>query len=326
MLDLGGAPSGLNDKKTGRINANKNCKVQAICFDFDVLTRSVDSAEAEIKKKARELESQTSDLGKVVAPNVSAVQEFADLLQVDLPGRDKAASRPEEEDDDLSLLTGEKTKDAEKEKKEKKSTAAPGSDIRAKYAAKLAKKIEGGIAGVNLANYEKEINLKKGDAAGHMEARKIAAAEPVASRWMAKTGTGALLSFLTQRSMKINLLPRPSQEIDLKVGERMEDFKKQLNDVSFGLLCKDGTLGAARAVVESLESLHLDPSLVMLVSDRDDYLKAAKEAGMVTCRIRPLNSPRGNISAHFSVPTVPEVEEVINEVNGISFNAVLKSR
>lgn len=106
----------------------------------------------------------------------------------------------------------------------------------------------------------------------------------------------------------------------------MEDMKKQLFDVEFDLLCKDGTDGAKMVIAKSLESLHLDPTNVLLVSDRDDYLRAAKDCGMVTCRIRPLNKPRGNISTDYSVPTVPEVKDVINEINGISFNAVFQSR
>jgi hypothetical protein len=330
MLDMGGAPSGMNDKNANRMNSSKNCQVQAICFDFDVLTRSVDSAEAEAaKKKAHELEeSLTVELGKAT-PNKKIVQEIADVLKVDLPDgttESKASSQPEDDDDDLSLLTGEPHKDAKKEQKQQiKSKNAPAySDIRAKYAAKLSKKIEGGMAGVALAKHETETN--KGDAAGHMAYRKIAAAEPAARRWMAMTGTGHLLQFLTQRSTKIALLPRPVEEIDLEEGERMEDMKKQLFDVAFDLLCKDGTLGAKMAIAKSLESLHLDPTNVLLVSDRDDYLKAAKDCGMVTCRIRPLNAPRGNISTHYSVPNVPEVKEVINEINGISFNTVFQSR
>jgi hypothetical protein len=324
----------MNDKNANRVNASKNCQVQAICFDFDVLTRSVDSSEG--KKKALELEeSLTVELGKVT-PNMSVVQEIADALKVDLPGGttgSKAASRPDDDDDDddddLSLLTGEPREDAKKEPKQIKHTSikdAASSDIRAKYAAKLSKKIQGGLSGVALAKYQTETDLKKGDAAGHMAYRKIAAAEPVARRWMAMTGTGHLLQFLTQRSMKIALLPRPVEEIDLQEGERMEDMKSQLFDVGFDLLCKDGTLGSKMVIANSLESLHLDPTNVLLVSDRDDYLRAAKDCGMVTCRIRPLNSPRGNISTHYSVPSVPEVKDVINEINGISFNSVVKSR
>lgn len=183
----------MNDKNANRMKSSKNCQVQAICFDFDVLTRSVGSAEAdEAKKKAHEQleETLTMELDKAT-PNASVVQEIADVLKIDLPDGTtggKEASQPEGEEDDLSLLTGEPPEAAKKEQKQqlKKSKDSPAySDIRAKYAAKLSKKIEGGMAGVALAKHETETN--KGDAAGHMAYRKIAAAIPAASRWMAMT-------------------------------------------------------------------------------------------------------------------------------------------
>jgi hypothetical protein len=129
-----------------------------------------------------------------------------------------------------------------------------------------------------------------------------------------------------QRSMKIVLLPRPVTEINPEEGERMEDFKKQLNDIAFEYIFKDGTGGTLQLVETTLQKLEIDANRVLLVSDRDDYLRSAKEAGMMACRIHPSNSRRGNISAHYTVPTVPEVQDVVNEINGISFNAVLKQR
>lgn len=329
MLDLGGAPSSMNKKNVSRLNTNKNCHVQAICFDFECLTRSVDSAERkEIQRRLQE-EADTSELENV-SPNVGAVQELAELLQVDL-GAAKKASRPEEEgeEDDLSLLLGESSPKEEKPAKQHSiRSSPPGSDIRAKYAAKLHMRgVEGGIAGVNLANSAKQDALKLGDAAGHMAARKIAVSEPVGpGRWMAKTGTGTLLQYLTQRSMKLVLLPKPTEEIDMEEGRSMDEFKKQLSQVVFDLLNKDGSLGAAAVSRKSLDFLELDPNAVMLVSDRDEYLRAANDLGMVTCRVRPENARRGNISAHYNVQEVKEVKEVINEINGISYNAVLKSR
>ena len=47
--------------------------------------------------------------------------------------------------------------------------------------------------------------------------------------------------------------------------------------------------------------------------------------GAFTCRVRPPNAARGNISSHYVVETIEEVEDKINELNGISFNAVLKA-
>ena len=40
-------------------------------------------------------------------------------------------------------------------------------------------------------------------------------------------------------------------------------------------------------------------------------------------RLQKKNQRRGNITAHFNTPSVPDVQEIVNEINGISFNSVL---
>jgi hypothetical protein len=100
----------------------------------------------------------------------------------------------------------------------------------------------------------------------------------------------------------------------------MKDFTKQLSLVSFDLLIEKG-----ENVVDILKELQhefgIDPVATMVVSDKDDYLKAAKDEGMISCRIRPKNARRGNISAHYNVETVAQVQDVVNEINGISYSA-----
>ena len=68
------------------------------------------------------------------------------------------------------------------------------------------------------------------------------------------------------------------------------------------------------------------PKHCLIVSDRDDYLKMAKEKNMFTCRIRPENARRGNITAAYNVLEMAHVENIINEINGISFNSVFGAR
>ena len=329
MLDMGGAPSSLHDKNSSRINASKNCKLQAVCFDFEVLTKYT-PRESEPPASSQSLNAKgtaTESNVKVkrdAKPNASMVQQVANLLNVDLGGSLSSDKKKDEPKDDLSLLTGT----SKETKKNPKPISNPFGDIRMKYADKLSKRgVKGGLAEVELAKHQVEDTLKRGDAGGHFAARKIAAANPVSRQqsWMALTGTGALLQYLTQRSIQIALLPRPADSLNEDKGERMEDFKRQLSDVVFSQLVKDGRPGADKLVNIALEKLKLDPTVVLLVSDRDDYLRAAKEASMMTCRIVPPNSRRGNISAHLQVPSIPEVQDVVNEINGISYNAVFKS-
>jgi hypothetical protein len=367
MLDMGGAPSAMHDKSSSiKIQTSKNCKVQAICFDFEVLTSSLDATnEASASSSAASTSSTTSTFSsdtaspliQPVKPDINMIQQVASLLNVKVEGVSggvkKSIVDDDSSDEDLSLLTGErkKVKQARSSSSSSNNLGPLAPDIRQKYANKLfSRGVEGGVASVELFKHQVQETLKRGDAAGHLAARKMVAAEPVGSssssksssgnRWMAQTGTGALLQYLSQRSLKLGLLPRPgldSVNTIKQQGERMKNFQRQLPDVTFDVMMLDqndghdvgsglSTLDAQTTVANTLEQLKLQPELVLLVSDRDDYLKAAKEAGMVTCRLRVPNARRGNVSAHYMVSSIPEVQEVVNEINGISFKAVLKGR
>ena len=138
-----------------------------------------------------------------------------------------------------------------------------------------------------------------------------------------------MLQYLTHRSMKIALLPTKVNcaQVDETDGDRMESLKRQLKtEVIFDVLLKDGTMSADQVLDRALKELELDAHLVLLVSDKDEYLKPAKDKGMVTCRLRPMNAPRGNVSSHYMVESIPAIRDVVNEINGISFNAVMKGR
>eukprot|EP00543_Licmophora_paradoxa_P015016 CAMPEP_0202470720 /NCGR_PEP_ID=MMETSP1360-20130828/82384_1 /ASSEMBLY_ACC=CAM_ASM_000848 /TAXON_ID=515479 /ORGANISM="Licmophora paradoxa, Strain CCMP2313" /LENGTH=126 /DNA_ID=CAMNT_0049096513 /DNA_START=123 /DNA_END=503 /DNA_ORIENTATION=- len=126
--------------------------------------------------------------------------------------------------------------------------------------------------------------------------------------------------------MRLALLPVPNNKEARLEGQRMKDFMKQLPQVSFDLLLKEGE--QTGSILDNLlEGLDSDALATLVVSDRDDYLRSAKEAGMVTCRVRPHpNAPRGNISAHYNVTNLADVQDVVNEINGISFNAVFSAR
>ena len=235
-----------------------------------------------------------------------------------------------------------------KNKNKELSTFNPATlDIRSKYASKLKKTVEGGIAGIDLANSKKEDSIKKGDAAsGHFIARTIAASQTVSksgSKWMASTGTGTLCSFLTNRSMKIALIPSPGymnsnnstkgQNQFQGRGETkdaMEQMRKQLPNVNFSVLgiydddvkeehCNDEAEDIMKYISMKIET---SPISTLVVSDRDDLLRSARDMGMFTCRVRRKNMPRGNVTANYTVEEIQEVQDVVNELNGLSFNTV----
>jgi FMN phosphatase YigB (HAD superfamily) len=151
---------------------------------------------------------------------------------------------------------------------------------------------------------------------------------------MAQTGTGRLLQYLTRRSIKIVLVPSQLTltEEESTEGDDMRALRRQLQDVVFDALIvpdpgSHPTPDAAlRQAVRVLGRESESPSTALLVSSREEHLRAAKSRGWVTCRIRPKNAPRGNVSTHYMVEAVPDVRQVVDEINGISYSAVLNAR
>lgn len=339
MLDLGGAPSGFTDRTTicRTVDASKNCRLQAICFDFETLTQSLDhrsAAESPTSSPSSGGGTTTNPsqqpfaaprLGDV-RPDTTKIEQIAGLLKVDL-GSSKtspARARPDDDDadDDLSLLTGET--------KQPPQTPSWSTDIRAKYAAKLSEK---GVSGKKGGAVD---STQQGDASFHLAARHwvasadtptdTAAGQGGATRWMARTGTGHLLQYATQRSIRLAMVPSHpgSEHPDEAEAQQMQALQRQLPEVVWDALVTDGTENAPNLLEQALVGLEKPPAAAtLLVSRRDEYLRAAREAGWMTCRIRPKNAPRGNVSTHFTVESIPDVKQVLDEINGISYAAVL---
>jgi len=209
--------------------------------------------------------------------------------------------------------------------------AQVGSDIRSKYAGKLRDRLDGGLAGVENAKAQVEEALSRGDAAGHLAARKIASAQRVGkkgTKWLATTGTGNLLQYLSSRSMRIALLPIPNNangDSNAAVSDRMDLLTRQMPEVNFGLLVKDGNQSPSDILDLVKAKTEVPNGSALVVSDRDDYLREAKDSGYYTCRIRPKNSPSGNVTTNYTVEDIAGVQDVINELNGISYNTVFAS-
>jgi hypothetical protein len=344
LLDMGGIPSAAADT---RINVGKNNKVRAVALDFHLITRSIDMKRKE-SQKAVEAVPESKRI-EPVKPDLTMVEKMAQLLNIKLGDSSPIGQRTDARDDteDLaSKLLGDTTNDTANKTPKQRNSSGPHIDIRSKYASKLRNKIEGGIAGVDLLNYERGESNKRGDASSHLAAKTLLASResnvhPSSSRWLATTGVGQLLSFLTGRSMQIILLPVPSTR-DKPIGdedvernkEEMTLLTKQLPHVQFDVCLYDGRRkgppqqcneNAAQDILRQIiTTVDIPPLQYAVVSDRDDYLRAARELGMFTIRVRPKNQRRGDVTASYSVEDVSGVEEVINEINGISFNSALK--
>ncbi|VEU36340.1 unnamed protein product [Pseudo-nitzschia multistriata] len=356
MLDMGGAPSAKSDQSLIRtVNASKNSKLQAVAFDFKVLINTTtNDANANIDGNPKENGAAAPEWSRTDRsttrqsppplppppttpptgePSATAnfidtdrIKQVASLLNV------KLGSSPEETDPVPTKKAPPKPKDYD----------PSAADIRAKYASKL----KGGLAGIELAKSQVSETLTKGDAAGHLAARKIAlmgdntaagATGGGSKKWLPSQAATQLLTLLTHRSIRVCLLPILSAGPGGADGSgeepRMEDFGAQLKNVVIDNMVpslgsggdgednEDGIENALRKGV--LDELDLDPNRVLLVSDRDAYLRAGRDMGMNICRIRARNARRGNITAQYTIESVEEVRDVVNEINGISFNVVL---
>jgi len=358
MLDMGGVSAG--DTKASKLNTGKNNKVRAIALDFDLITRSIDQKKMEDNENdndnrnrgeamatgaAAKSNTKKNVLGDV-KPHVGAIENIANLLNVNLGGEKRRNTNnpiDDSEDDDLSLLLGKTKNDTKKSNhapepasEREVNNESPNIDIRTRYAAKLRNRVEGGLSGVELANSKREEALKQGDAEGHFAARKLAAANTVAkagSKWMASTGSGTLLQFLDARSMIIALIPTPKILNAEEKGmnkKAMNELTKQLSNLKFDILSEGVDSGSdsdvgTRILTEVANEIEAGPKSTLVVSDKDEYLRSGRDLGMFTCRVRRKNQPRGNITTNFNVEDVADVQDVINELNGISFNTVFSS-
>jgi len=337
MLDMGGAPSANSDETLLRtVNASKNSRLQAVAFDFQTLININDGKknvnnEVALDQMPEDLYTEQGpqkhrELAPATIVDVDRVKKVASLLNVDLGsspnGTPSASKQPK------SALES-KLKDHD----------PSANDIRMKYASKL----KGGLAGIELAKSQVEETPTPGDAAGHLAARKIAIMEGAANipngtnnaatRWLPSLAATQLLTLLTHRSISIVLLPtldtKTTKQTEVEDEPRMEDFKAQLKNVIINNIIpkfdddnsNDEIKNAIRTGI--LNELDVDPNKVLVVSNRDQYLRVARDLGMNICRLQPKNARRGSITAHYTVSTVREVQDVVNEINGISFNTVL---
>ena len=98
MLDMGGAPSSLNDKKALNklIDVSKNCQIQGVCFDLDVLTKSFDndstttsssSSGTSLLSSSTTATTPTTNtstnnvIGSIITPDTTKIENITNLLK-----------------------------------------------------------------------------------------------------------------------------------------------------------------------------------------------------------------------------------------------------
>jgi hypothetical protein len=228
MLDMGGAPSSSNDRTAAKaLNLNKNCHLQAVIFDFGLLTQSIveqqqlESSNSDGDESlATSLRSETASTKNLenpsllhpqgIVPDVSRIQQVAALLKVDLTGgneKDKHVEDDQPFSDDLSLILGQRIKEVgdaavnlrpkppqppQQQQQQQQRHAIyqdSANDIRSKYAEKLKRAVGGGVGMVDRTKSEILESDKKGDAAGHFAARAHATSVEKKSTASSSSGT-----------------------------------------------------------------------------------------------------------------------------------------
>mmetsp|Transcript_11053 Transcript_11053/g.11850 ORF Transcript_11053/g.11850 Transcript_11053/m.11850 type:complete len:374 (-) Transcript_11053:60-1181(-) len=330
MIDMGGMPSAGSDRSAIRTaNASKNSKVQVVAFDFKLLINA--------DKDGRNNKDAVAPVGVALENEKSIITPNNNTSDNDKIQQSK-----------LSLTSIQNQNDHN----------PSHQDIRAKYAHKLKK--SGGLAALELAKSHVKDTLASGDASGHLATRKIAIKQGhntsnnqdmggTNTKWLPSLEASTLLTYLTHRTICIVLLPtiikHSSEDEEGKVinmqqesTKMMHDFAAQLKNVIIDNIIptldggdrnknnnKDNDNNRIKNTMKNgiLNKYNMDPNRVLLVSDREEYLRVARDMGMIVCRLQKKNTRRGNITPHYSVENVEEVQEVVNEINGISFNTIL---
>ena len=141
-----------------------------------------------------------------------------------------------------------------------------------------------------------------------------------ASAWSLNRGAAPLMKYLANRGMRCGLL-MPSA--DTVSDDMLASFHEQLDTQL------DDSLTLSREAVHTfpdpdrlLQLLHargLKPASVMLLTTQENSLRAAREAGCFSSLFLPRNARRPNVRADFTVSDLFKVQDVVEQLNGISW-------
>ena len=176
--------------------------------------------------------------------------------------------------------------------------------IRSKYAAALA------------AKKNKALNKTPSEAAAAM----AVAAE---SEWQMQPGAGDLLRYIDMRGMARVLLPSDDKDADgAAEGAAM---CKQLQCPGFAHVLASSDASAVRRadaapVLELCEVLGLPSNSVMIVTDHQASLSAARQARLFSTYVaKQIEGAPRRLPSDFAAKDMNSVREVIEQVNGFSF-------
>ena len=290
-------------------------------------------------------------LGSEMKPNVPASESKDDLSKLIGSQEQLFNSQIENiKDEEMKASAVDGVQAFKNNEKLKKKNQIDGEvDVRNKYAQALKKKGLG-LAGIERINLDKTEQLSKGDSSVHMNARQMALQRDEDKlygddgdlRWMVANGVAALCHYLASRGMKMGIITSPKELEEEKVRADMMRFTKQLETFEFHHIGNNPYAMNDNLSVQNKEEIILksafdsflsedpnftsvEPKHILVCTSSDSIIKSSRDAGYFTCRIRAPNAIRGEITANYVVETLEQVEDIVNEINGISFTSVRSS-
>lgn len=124
------------------------------------------------------------------------------------------------------------------------------------------------------------------------------------------------LDYTSKRSIKLGIIPR-----DTTILSTIETFIKQLKGLNFQiLLIKDNydINSLVKELNEYIELNKIESKHVLIISNNEKSLELSKKSGYLTCRFKFPDTPNGQFSCNFTATNAIELQDIVEEMNGIS--------
>jgi len=151
-----------------------------------------------------------------------------------------------------------------------------------------------------------------------------------AGAWLLRPGMGNIVDYVRHRSMRLGLLS------GLRSPTLADTLVRQMSDTRFvrppGGGGDDGSIdeedewkSSGNDVARLLSVLHHpsggDAQSLLLVSRSDAILQQGADLGLYTCRYRADGDRYGNVGTHYTARSPLEVQDVLEDLNGIAMRA-----
>ena len=133
-------------------------------------------------------------------------------------------------------------------------------------------------------------------------------------RWLLQVGMGDVLDYSSFRSINVAVLNTKKASFNL-----IDQLAGQITNINFYKINKtnDDKLKLIDKFSLMEENLKIIQKECLLISSNEEIIASAKERGYYTCRYRSSDSLYGQQSTDFQATSAIEVQDCIEELNGI---------